>query len=136
MRYAFPEPEENIPELSQSREVREVKSGGTTRIVEEKEFTGASSTYASGTFSPQKLTVRQNENGDGCLIRIFNKSGRALTIRLSPHSVKDDRGFQYSPILSGGVGIIDPRYHLSDVAFHNHEKPTEEFSVHLDESCL
>lgn len=127
---------EDLSGPSRSQEAREVQSGGGTRIVEEQEFSGSSVIYTSGIFSPASITIKENAIGDGCLIRIFNKGDHTLTIRLSPHSAKDDRGFQYSPILSGGAGIIDPRYHLSDVAFHNHEKPVEEFSVHLEKSCL
>lgn len=111
-------------------------AGASTRIINEREFAGPSLTYASGVFSPKEFTIKQNDTGDGCLIRIFNQSSQALNIRLSPHSPKDDRGFHYSAIPPGSAGIIDPRYRLPDVAFHNHDKPDEEFSVHLDESCL
>ncbi len=128
--------QEDLSGLPRQQEAREVKSGGGTRIIEEREFGGLSVIYNSGVFSPKSITLKETGTGDGCLIRISNVSKSPLIIRLSPHSAKDDRGFQYSPILPGSAGIIDPRYHLADVSFHNHERPVEEFSAHLDESCL
>lgn len=89
--------------------------------------------YVNGAFSPVKLTVNLGDNG--CLFKIINLSVDPLVIRLSPHSPEDKRGFPYPPVLPNQSVFIDPRYRIKDIAFHNHQKPKEEFSVKLNKNC-
>ena len=107
-----------------------------TRVKSKEDFIGPTVLYSGDKFFPANLTLTGKPEGSGCLLMILNESQNTLVVRLSPHSVKDDWGFPYLPISPGAQSVIDPRYHMADVAFHNHEKPSEEFSMHLAEPCL
>lgn len=91
--------------------------------------------YRSGAFTPKEIKV-ENNNGEGsCFITIFNESDKNLEIRLSPHKNEGDQGPRYDLVLSQGSLILDPRFRISEIAFHNHNLPSAEFKVVLGEGC-
>ena len=90
--------------------------------------------YKNKVFFPASTTV-QNQDGDGCILAIINQDPGSLLIRLSPHSEKDDQGVLYPEIAPGESILIDPRYRIAEIAFHNHRNPNEEFKVILGEGC-
>lgn len=110
-------------------------TGPVTRIKSADEASMAMVRYSVDGFSPQKIMLRQNAEGLGCFVKIINESAGTLNIHLSPHSISDARGFLYGPILPNDSLMIDPRYRIDKIAFHNHEKPDDEFSVELGEGC-
>lgn len=110
-------------------------AGQVTKIKSLDEASMAVVRYSADGFSPKKLTLRQNAEGLGCFVKIINVGDSPLSIHLSPHSISDVRGFLYGPILSNDSLMIDPRYRIDKIAFHNHEKPDDEFSVELSEGC-
>lgn len=89
---------------------------------------------ATDGFSPKQITIT-SAGLRACIFRVINESNTPLTIRLSPHRPQDDWGSPYPPIPSHGESLIDPRYRLDRIAFHNHEKPAEELRVSLEEAC-
>lgn len=91
-------------------------------------------TYRTSGFSSSVVMVEEHDS-DGCFITIQNESPRELLIRLSPHTEADNWGSQYPPIEPGGELIIDPRYRITSVAFHNHKNPKEEFMVNFGAGC-
>ena len=107
----------------------------TTRISEERKFKEAVVRYKNGRFLPQEVILGQGDYGADCLITVINESSKPLTLRLSPHTERTDWGAQYDVIPSQGKLIIDPRFRIPKIAFHNHEKPVEEFSVNLGPVC-
>ncbi len=107
------------------------------RIKNEEEFRGAEVRYSDRGFLPKNIDLSRQAPEDNCFIKIINESILPLTIRLSPHSPKDDRGFHYTPIPPAEALIIDPRYGtMENLSFHNHAKPIDEFSVTLDPICF
>lgn len=127
-------------------EIQQIKSGerynqpfsentATTKISEERKFKEAVVRYKNGGFLSQEVILGQDDYGADCLITVINESPKPLTIRLSPHTERTDWGAQYDAIPPQGELIIDPRFRIPKIAFHNHEKPSEEFSVNLGEPC-
>lgn len=111
--------------------------GSVNRIVPEEEFDGSIIQYSEENgFIPNRIKIKPEESGLGCFIKIVNKSVKPLTIRLSPHSSKDNHGFLYPSIPPGEDSIIDPRYRIEKIAFHNHEKPKDDFFVDMNSQCL
>lgn len=122
------------PESGQSSNVTK-STGASTKIQEKIAPSGQVVEYTPGGFSPKVIEVKANKGNIDCLLGIFNKSPDSLLIRLSPHSLRDDYGFLYPEILPGETSIIDPRYRIPKIAFHNHQRPSEEFVVILGEGC-
>lgn len=125
-----------VPTVSSSSE----REGGapvrnpSTHILPPQEFTGATIRYTMHGFSPNIITLEQNEMG--CVLRIANDTNNILIIRLSPHTLRDNWGFAYAPLAPGASLTIDPRYRIAKIAFHNHERPEEEFKVILRGGCI
>lgn len=93
--------------------------------------------YHDHQFWPVTTTLEQNASSTGCVIQVANQSNIPLTIRLSPHekALKGNYGGQYDPVPPGKSIIIDPRFDMSYESFHNHNIPSEEFRVHIANSC-
>ncbi|MBI2640528.1 MAG: hypothetical protein HYW91_01420 [Candidatus Sungbacteria bacterium] len=130
-----PQPTASVNEQKQIASESNLPRGSTVGIKSGEEAPAATIQYFASGFSPKKILLRQDTGGYGCLLQIVNASNQSLIIRLSPHSDKDEQGFAYDPIPAGGISLIDPRYRIPKIAFHNHEKPDEEFSVELGEGC-
>lgn len=109
--------------------------GATHKIIDKEGLDKTEIIYKNGKFFPAVVTLEQDNSGIGCLITIVNRSEAPLTIRLSPHTERTDWGAQYDAIPPRGELIIDPRFRIPKIAFHNHGKPSEEFSVNLRSSC-
>lgn len=92
--------------------------------------------YSGSSFTPSSLTLSLTGTSADCFLLIMNKSSVPLLLRLSPHSPQDAVGFPYSPIPAGESGLIDPRYRQTDIKFHNHNNPEQEFSVILGKGCI
>lgn len=127
--------EQAANELAVAAAEPDSSAGPVTKIKSVDESFMAVVRYSSEGFLPKRVTLRQNTEGLGCFIKIANGSDRPLSIHLSPHSISDERGFLYGPILPNDSLMIDPRYRIDKIAFHNHEKPDDEFSVELGEEC-
>ena len=107
-----------------------------TRITDKEKLSNLAIRHSEKGFVPTRIKVSREMPEGSCLIRIINEGALPLIIRLSPHHPKDDWGVLYPPIPSKSSSIIDPRYRIETIAFHNHEKPSEEFKVDLDSQCL
>ena len=108
-----------------------------TTVEPESAFNGPVVHYKDNTFLPQSITVRASTSGGSCLLKIINDAETPLLIRLNPAS-KDsvpNYGIKYSAVSPNGSVIIDPRFNRPSEAFHNQEKPSQEFSVIIDTSC-
>lgn len=93
--------------------------------------------YRDNGFTPKSVTLKQNESGLGCLLKIVNKSSKELLLRLSPYDPEGRRGFSFSPAAPGESIKIDPRHgSLNPLSFHNRHDPTKEFTVTLDRNCF
>jgi|SRR3989344_1752847 len=127
----------NEPTTSNEYDIQKEKGPDQTRIVPENQpnLSKRSVFYMGSKFTPQSITI-QNKDNDGCILSLTNQDLKPLLIRLSPHSEKDDRGVLYPEILPGESMLIDPRYRIPEIAFHNHKNPHEEFRVVLGESCV
>lgn len=108
----------------------------SVKILPSTSFKGPVVKYENGFFYPSKLTLDNNEAGGWCLLSVFNGGQSDLIIRLNPHKEVGDTGFAYEPVLPGKSLVIDPRYNIPDVVFHNHKKPGAQFFVHLNPPCL
>lgn len=113
-----------------------LRGGSQTTIRDNAELETAVVTYDGSKFSPEKVSITSEPGNQSCLLTVVNKSFVPLSIRLSPHDPKDERGFPYPAVLPGEQSIIDPRYRIPEISFHNHEKPNESFSISLAEGCL
>ncbi|GEM_PF-6990970 len=91
--------------------------------------------YSDAGFQPSKVNLKNAKSSEDCLLRIENQSQTALLLRLSPYSPTDNQGFPYNVILTGKSGVIDPRYRIEKITFHNRNKPTDEFEVVLGGLC-
>lgn len=105
------------------------------RVVTGEESSEPSVTYRTGEFDPQKLTLKANNSGGGCFVRVVNASANPLAIELGPYSAGDYRGPQYAAIPPGGNVLIDPRYRIPKIVFYNRDKPAEDFLVELEKGC-
>ena len=114
----------------------EPESSGNQVIIQNSDPNSHLIYYRSGAFTPKEVRV-ENINGEGsCLITIFNDSEKELEIRLSPHKNEGDRGPHYDLIPSQGNLILDPRFRIPEIAFHNHNLPSAEFKVILGKGCV
>lgn len=122
-----------IAEQKSSVEIR----GTETRAVSENNLVLPTITYREHRFAPITTALEQNASSTGCVIQVTNQSNAPLIIRLSPHekALKGNHGGQYDPVPPKGSIIIDPRFDLGYVSFHNHAKPSEEFHVRIGNSC-
>jgi len=102
-------------------------------IITDGEPTGARVEYIGGKFVPTHIKLVQSSSG--CFISVANESSASLVLRLSPHSLRDDIGVLYSEVKPGEAMLLDPRFRVEKIAFHNHKNPIEEFSVELGEGC-
>lgn len=107
----------------------------TTKVQENAPALTSTVVYTASGFTPAVVVVRDNNDHTGCFVAVFNKSVSALTIRLSPYSSEDNLGVLYPPIPPGQSVLIDPRYRVPKIAFHNHTNPAQEFSVAFDQTC-
>lgn len=108
---------------------------GNKTIIQENDTKSNTVFYRSGSFIPKEIKVK-NKNGEGsCFITIFNESDKNLEIRLSPHKNEGDFGPRYDLVLPQGSLILDPRFRIPEIAFHNHNSPSAEFKVILGEGC-
>lgn len=110
-------------------------TGPVAKIVSGSESGEPSVVYGGGKFVPQKLVLKANGSGGGCLIRVINSSSNPLTIELGPYNKGDYRGPQYAAIPPGGNILIDPRYRIPKIVFYNRDKPTDDFLVELGDGC-
>lgn len=108
------------------------KEANRTTITDE-EPAGATVVYIAGKFIPTDIKLVRASSD--CFISIVNKSSAPLLLRLSPHSPKDDVGALYPEVKPGDVMLLDPRFRVEKIAFHNHKNPAEEFLVTLGEGC-
>lgn len=117
-------------------EFQENAESQKTNIVSEEEIDISRNEviYKNGAFSPLSITI-QNKNTGSCIVSVGNQGSKPLLIRLSPHSEKDDTGSLYPEIPPGESILIDPRYRIPNITFHNHRNPAEEFKVILGEGC-
>lgn len=109
---------------------------GTVHIKDKEDFPGSAVTYTAQDFSPRTIKIKFNGSYDSCMVSVTNLTKEELVVRLSPHDPKDGWGFLYNPIPPNGSLILDPRYRIPKIAFHNHKNPAHEFIVDLDPKCL
>ena len=108
-----------------------------TRAIPQGKLVLPTINYRDHHFTPVTTALEQNAQGTGCVIQVVNQSDTPLAIRLSPHekALKGNYGGQYDPVPPGKSIIIDPRFDLGYVSFHNHAIPREEFHVRIGNSC-
>lgn len=106
-----------------------------TKINSEQQFRGAVVRYTTHGFSPHAITLQKYDESN-CMLHIINDTHDVLIIRLSPHTSRDNWGFTYTPVAPGASLSIDPRYRIPKIAFHNHERPEDEFKVILGDECV
>lgn len=123
-------PEVSTP-ASNEKEASAVEAG-VTKIVDEPPKSG-SVVYENGKFFPKAVILQGGEGG--CLVSVQNKSSEPLLVRLSPHDPADRQGMQYPEIPPGQSILIDPRFRIPTIAFHNHKNPAEEFLVDPGNAC-
>lgn len=102
----------------------------TEEIPQEDTTPKATVFYSGNEFTPNNVVVK-----DACLLEIVNKSEEPLLIRLNPHSEKNNIGVQYPKIAPENSLLLDPRYRIPQIGFHNHGNPNHAFSVTLDKEC-
>lgn len=114
-----------------------IPSGTETKILDQNPEKSDFPTifYSGEEFSPKKINVVFKEDGTGCLFMLKNQSVKELLIRLSPYSKEDTYGFPYPVVPPQSFSLIDPRYHIADLEFHDHNAPEHSFAVHLDSGC-
>lgn len=94
--------------------------------------------YLNNRFVPEKIKLKNDYTGFGCLLKIINESSKPLTIRLGPYplSKRENYGRKYDPIPVKDFMIIDPRFGKGSEEFLNLRSPEEKFFVEIDKSCL
>jgi hypothetical protein len=113
----------------------EEKKDNNTTMISGDNFSGPVVRYTGAEFVPQEILLTP-ENG-GCLVTVLNEDRQDLTVRLGPHNLEgNDPGFSYDSVPPGEAQIIDPRYRIDEISFHNHARPGPDFSVTLDSLCL
>lgn len=93
---------------------------------------GAKVTYRDGVFSPNKITI--NEELD-CVLSVSNIGDKTLKLGLNPHSEKGDPGVIHPDTPPGETILVDPRYRIERIAFHDHNNPANELEVELEGLC-
>lgn len=118
-----------------NEEEKQTEPSGNKTIIQESDPKSNNIFYRSGSFSPKEVKV-ENKNGEGsCFITVFNGSDKNLEIRLSPHKSENDLGPRYDLIIPQGNLILDPRFRIPEIIFHDHNLPSAEFKVILGEGC-
>lgn len=122
------------PKITKTENVEKSKTpeAGVTKIVDSAPTSGMV-VYENGKFSPSRVNLGDTESN--CVISVMNKSAAPLLVRLSPHSPTDSQGVLYPEIQPGQSMLLDPRFRIPAIAFHNHRNPREEFSVDLGSVC-
>lgn len=115
---------------------KQTEPSGNKTIIQESNTKSNIVFYRSGSFAPKEIKVENQNNEGSCFITIFNESDKNLEIRLSPHKNEGDQGPRYDIISSQGNLILDPRFRIPEIAFHNHNFPSAEFKVILGEGCI
>lgn len=122
--------------LQTPQEPTPVEAPGPNITVKPQEsYKGVTIAYSRSGFLPNAISLKQTDSGDGCYVGIRNKTEAPLVVRLSPPGKEDTYGYPYTPIAPGDLGIIDPRFGITDVAFYNRGNTAHEFKAHLDKSC-
>ncbi|QQG45263.1 MAG: hypothetical protein HYW89_04690 [Candidatus Sungiibacteriota bacterium] len=121
----------------QNKEVSEtpasLPSGRTTRISEEDTAKLPLITYSSDGFSPRTIRVKEGDSGVNCLVAVLNKDSAPLALGLGKYDPKITPS--YASIPTGESMLLDPRFRVAEIIFHNHAKPHHEFSVILEGEC-
>ena len=91
--------------------------------------------YDGKSFQPPRV-FRDGSGSVGCLVVLVNRSGSPLRIGVSPHNPARDPGPDFGFTASGDKLIFDPRFiGIAELKIHNHEKPSEEFTIILGPKC-
>jgi len=99
------------------------------------DVSGNTVTYSDSGFDKKELTIK-DKVGLGCVVKVVNSSTNPLKIGLSPHKEPADPGPMFDPIPTGKSLLFDPRFSgYTQLSYHNHENPSEEFLVKFDPSC-
>lgn len=115
---------------------RQIKSSGNQTTIQESDPKNHLIFYRSGVFTPSKVRVENIDGKGSCFITIFNDSVENLKIGLSPHKKEGDQGPDYNFISPKSSLILDPRFRIPKVAFHNHNLPSAEFKITLGKGCM
>lgn len=108
-------------------------SGRATRVSEGDTTKLPLVIFSEAGFSPEVIKVKEGDSGVDCLVAVFNKTSAPLTLGLGTYD--SNATSPYSPVPSGGNMIIDPRFRVPEVVFHNRAKPDQKFSVVLEGLC-
>lgn len=91
--------------------------------------------YENGIFRPKRV-IRDGTGTIGCVVILVNRAPNSLRVGINPHSPFGDPGPNYEPIAPGDKLIFDPRFPgITELTFHNHDNPEEEFTVELGAQC-
>ncbi len=101
--------------------------------ISDEALTGPTVYYTKTGFFPPEVSVKVASGG--CIVQIINQTSESLTLRLSPYDPKGVTGPQYEPVPTGGAILIDPRFRVPEIAFHDRVHPDKEFSVTLGTGC-
>jgi hypothetical protein len=89
-------------------------------------------TYQDGIFSPSKIKIGERSN---CILAIANTGNGILKLGLSPHNERGDLGVIYNETPPGETILLDPRYRIERIAYHDHNRPAKELEVELEGAC-
>lgn len=136
----FPVEENNLQEKPVINTVnkepeKQTEPSGNKTIIQESDTKSNIVFYRSGLFVPKEIKVENNDGGGSCFITILNESDKNLEIRLSPHKNEGDLGPRYDLVIPQGNLVLDPRFRIPEIAFHNHSLPFAEFKVILGKGC-
>ncbi len=88
--------------------------------------------YQDGSFSINKIKINGSSN---CVLAIANAGKETLKLGLSPHNEKGDPGVIYNETPPGEKILVDPRYRIERIAYHDHNRPAKELVVELEGVC-
>ncbi len=91
--------------------------------------------YTLSGFIPQEIMVGVTGQ-EACVITIVNETNESLVLRLGPYDPDDAIGPQYDAVDPGESILIDPRFRIPEIAYHDRAHPERgEFSIILGAGC-
>lgn len=125
--------EERIPIRQELKLQDKDPAANSVKVVDDQEISAGVVEYKNGIFVPGTIKIDENM---GCLLAIINRGSEKFKLGLSPHDEKGDLGVDYTEIPPGESILLDPRYRIERIAFHDHNYPTGgELEVDLGGVC-
>ena len=124
--------EETMPARQELEFQNKDSASNSVKVVGDQEISAGVVEYKNGIFTPSVIKI---DKSMGCILGVINASNKVLKLGLSPHAEKGDTGFSYTETPPGETILVDPRYRIDKIAFHDHNHPGSELQVQLEGTC-